>query len=49
MGNWRSQSDPILSSTAQTPPKTLVRRVLLFSEAVRVVMSYPENAAFNKP
>ena len=32
MGDWRSQF-PILSTTTQTPPKTLVRRVLSFSES----------------
>ena len=48
MGDWRSQF-PILSTTTQTPPKTLVRRVLLFSETMRVVLSYPKKVAFNKP
>ena len=48
MGDWRSQF-PILSTTTQTPPKTLVRRVLLFSETMRVVLSYPPKVAFNKP
>ena len=38
MGDWRSQF-PILSSTTQTPLQTLVRRDLLFSETMRVVLS----------
>eukprot|EP01044_Picomonas_judraskeda_P029250 COSAG03_NODE_10051_length_675_cov_14.229167_1_plen_98_part_10 len=45
MGDWLSQF-PILSSTTQTPPKTLVRRVLLFSGTMRVVLSYPKKVAF---
>ena len=36
------------STTTQTPPKTLVRRVLLFSETMRVVLSYPPKVAFNE-
>ena len=48
MGDWLSQF-PILSTTTQTPPKTLVRRVLLFSGTMRVVLSYPKKVAFNKP
>eukprot|EP01044_Picomonas_judraskeda_P002448 COSAG03_NODE_177_length_11096_cov_1567.562062_8_plen_71_part_00 len=48
MGDWLSQF-PILSTTTQTPPKTLVRRVLLFSGTMRVVLSYPKKVAFNEP
>eukprot|EP01044_Picomonas_judraskeda_P014064 COSAG03_NODE_2198_length_3015_cov_4.299623_3_plen_49_part_00 len=48
MGDWPTPKwiyfDPL-----PTPPKTLVRRVLLFSGTMRVVLSYPKKVAFNKP
>ena len=47
MGDWRAPKwiyfDPL-----PTPAKTLVRRVLLFSETMRVVLSYPPKVAFNE-
>ena len=47
MGDWRTPKwiyfDPL-----PTPAKTLVRRVLLFSETMRVVLSYPPKVAFNE-